>query len=474
MSTEPQEQTSFFQSVNLMAQRAIDALDIDAGTAEAILGCCAILKVQFPVMIRGKIQVFTGWRAVHNTHHLPVKGGIRYAPYVNQDEVEALAALMTYKCAVVDIPYGGSKGALLIDPKKYSRDELQQITRRFTLELDRKGFLGPAINVPAPDVGTGQREMAWIADTYKHLHPEDINYQACVTGKPVQLGGINGRTEATGRGIQYGLREFFRHSDDVARCGLTGQLDGKRVIVQGFGNVGYHAAKFLQEEDGAKIIAIIKSDGAIINPDGLPVEAVYQHTLLNKTLRGFPGAQFMEDGSSLLTHDCDILIPAALEAQITLKNAPDIKARLIVEAANGPITFAADQALGSRNITILPDIYANAGGVTVSYFEWIRNLSHIRFGRLQRRHDEMRGEHYASLLEELTGTVLSDHRRKQIISGANELDLVRSGLDDTMRQAYQDMRTMQDNNGKIHDLRTAGYALAIDKISRHYLDVGVY
>lgn len=474
MAKQKSQQLSFRQNVDLMADRAIEVLGIDPGTAETIKSCNAVLQVKFPVNIRGKIQEFTGWRAVHSTHRLPVKGGIRYAPYANQDEVEALAALMSYKCALVDVPFGGSKGALIIDPHQYNRDEMQLITRRFTLELARKGFLSPATNVPAPDIGTGEREMAWMADTYKHLYPEDINYLACVTGKPVKHGGIRGRTEATGRGVQYALREFFRHKEDVKHANLSDGLGGKCVVIQGLGNVGYHAAKFLSEEDGVKIIAIIEKDGVIINKNGLAVEKVSQFIREHKTIKGFRDGKFDKNGAKALEMDCDILIPAAMESQITEENANRIKAKLIVEAANGPVTFEADKILNKRGIVMMPDTYVNAGGVTVSYFEWIRNLSHIRFGRMERRYDELQSRRYADMLEEVTDKKISEEKRKKIIHGAIEIDLVRSGLDDTMRLAYQEMRETLLSNKKIHDLRTASYVISIGKISRSYLDIGVY
>lgn len=467
-------QLSFSQSVNYMADRAFQALNLDEGTAEAIKSCNSVLQVRFPVRIRDKTEVFTGWRAVHSTHRLPAKGGIRYAPYADQDEVEALAALMSYKCALVDVPFGGSKGGLLIDPQQYTRDELQLITRRFTMELVRKGFLSPSTNVPAPDVGTGQREMAWMADTYKHLHPEDINYMACVTGKPVSHGGIAGRTEATGRGVQFAVQEFFRHAEDVKKVGLTPGLAGKTIVIQGLGNVGYHAAKFLSEEDDAKIIAIIERDGVICNDKGICIQDVYDHMVEHRTIKGFPDTTYDENGKQALELECDILIPAAMEAQITGENADRIQAKMIFEAANGPVTYAADEMLHKRGVTIIPDVYVNAGGVTVSYFEWIRNLSHIRFGRMQRRHDELRNSQYVSLLEEMTGTSAADHHKATMVRGADEADLVRSGLDDTMRQAYQQIREVMQSNDKIHDHRTASFSIAIEKISRSYLEVGVF
>lgn len=468
------QEPSFRDSVNLMVDRAMAAMDLDPGIAIAVKSCNAVLQVQFPVKIRGKIEVFTGWRAVHSTHRLPSKGGIRYAPYADQDEVEALAALMTYKCAIVDVPFGGSKGALLIDPSLYERDELEKITRRFTLELVRKGFLSPSTNVPAPDIGTGQREMAWIADTYKHLYPEDINYVACVTGKPVHHGGIAGRVEATGRGVQYALQEFFRHSEDVKSANMEGSLEGKTIIVQGLGNVGYHAAKFLSEENGAIITAVIERDGALINDEGINIEDLHQHICEHGTIKNFPGAVLEEEGIKVLEKDCDILIPAALESQINLENADRISAKLIIEAANGPITYGADEVLNKKGIIIIPDAYANAGGVTVSYFEWIRNISHMRFGRMSRRHSETQGSHMSDLLEEMTGEKISEQTRSKLTRGADELDLVRSGLDDTMRSSYQQIRQTMLRMDNVNDLRTAAYVSSIEKISRSYLDIGVY
>lgn len=465
---------SFSESVNHMADRAFDVLNMDRGIANAIESCDSIIQVNFPVEINGQVEVFTGWRATHSTHRLPSKGGIRYAPIVDQDEVEALAALMTYKCAIVDVPFGGSKGGLLIDPGKYSRDDMQKITRRFARELIRKGFLSPATNVPAPDMGTGEREMAWIADTYKHLHPEDINYSGCVTGKPVAHGGIRGRVEATGRGVVYAMREFFRHPEDVKRAGLDGGLGGKRIIVQGLGNVGYHAARLLDEEDEAKIIAVIEKDGAIVDDEGLAIEKLRQYINEHKTIKGFPGGTFTENGSATLELNCDILVPAAMEAQITQENADRIKANLIVEAANGPVTFEADEILMKKGVVILPDAYVNAGGVTVSYFEWIRNLSHIRFGRMERRYDEMRGQHLITALESMTQGTAPDWLKDEIVRGADELDLVRSGLDDTMRLSYRELSNTMRENDKIKDFRTAAYVVAISKIARSYFDIGVY
>lgn len=462
---------SFTASVGNMVDRAIKVLNIDAGVAEVIKACNSTIKISFPVEIDNKIELFTGWRSVHSVHRLPAKGGIRYSEIVDQDEVEALAALMTYKCAIVDVPFGGSKGGLMIDPNQYSRDSMRKITRRFAKELARKGFLSPATNVPAPDMGTGEREMAWIADTYKNLYPEDINYAACVTGKPKYLGGIEGRKEATGRGVVYAMREFFRYQEDTKRCGLTDELSASRVIIQGFGNVGYHAAQLLYEEDQCKIIAIVEKDGFLFNENGIKIDDLYHHWTEHKTIKGFAGAKFSDDSALGMELECDILIPAALESQITIANAERIKAKLIVEAANGPITYDADEIIRRRNIAVLPDAYVNAGGVTVSYFEWVRNLAHIRFGRMEKRYDEMRGERTIHAIETMTNSVAADWMREGL-HGANELDLVRYGLDDTMRTAYQQIKEVYDSDPKIDDYRLASYVIAVKKICKSYVDIG--
>lgn len=468
-----QETMSFRECVDRMVDRAILAIGLNPDTASAIQACNAVVQLRFPVKLDGKVEVFTGWWAAHSAHRLPAKGGLRFAPTINQNEVEALASLMTYKCAIVDVPFGGAKGGLAIDPAAYPEEQLHEITRRFAMELARKGFLDPATNVPAPDLGTSSREMSWIADAYQTQFPEDLNKDACVTGKPPDRGGISGRSEATGKGIQYALREFFRHSDAVEAAGLEGGLNGKSAVFQGLGNVGYHAAKFLSEQDNVRIVAIIERDGVVVDPDGLNVHDVKQFLAETGGIQGFPAGQFSENGNAALEMDCDLLIPAALESQIHAGNAMRIQARLIVEAANGPVTYEADQILRDRNITILPDVYINAGGVTVSYFEWTRNLSHMRFGRLQRRYDELRGQHLVKAMETISGTELPKETSRQISKGANELDLVRSGLDDTMRTAFQDIREMMKTYPDIKDYRTAAYVVAVTKIAQSYYELGL-
>ena len=464
---------TFKESVDLMFDRAAATLDLPPGLADQIKANNNIYMVRFFVKCHGSYHIFTGWRSVHSEHRLPVKGGIRFAPTVNQDDVEALAALMTYKCAIVDVPFGGSKGGLCIDPREYDEDEIERITRRFAQELIKKGYIDPALNVPGPDLGTGEREMAWIADTYRSLHPEDINAIACTTGKPFSQGGIRGRIEATGRGVFYGLKEFFNHPEDVSRAGLEGGLEGKRVIVQGFGNVGFHATKFLQEEGGARIIGVIEREGAILSDKGFSIEEIAAYRAERGSLRDFPGTIYVENGRSVLEAECDVLIPAALEGQITLENAARIRAPIIGEAANGPITYEADELLRRAGKVVIPDAYLNAGGVTVSYFEWIKNLSHIRFGRLDRRHEAHRGAQVIKALEEMVGKPVPDHLQAKLSYGSDELDLVRSGLEDTMSIGYETMSEIYHSREKVPDLRTAAFVIAIEKIARAYIEMGL-
>ena len=464
---------TFKQSVDLMFERAAATLDLPSGLADQIKANNNIYMVRFFVKCHGSYQIFTGWRSVHSEHRLPVKGGIRFAPTVNQDDVEALAALMTYKCAIVDVPFGGSKGGLCIDPREYDEEDLERITRRFAQELIKKGYINPALNVPAPDMGTSDREMAWIADTYRSMHPEDINAIACTTGKPFSQGGIQGRLEATGRGVFYGIKEFFNHPQDVKDAGLEGNLEGKRIIVQGLGNVGFHAAKFLEEESGARIIGIIERDGAILCEKGFSVEDVATYRAERGLAKGFPGATYVADGKRILEAECDVLIPAAVEGQITLENARRVKAPVIAEAANGPIAFEADDVLRQAGKVIIPDAYLNAGGVTVSYFEWIKNLSHIRFGRLDRRLEAHRGVQIIDAIEEMVGKPVPDHLRSKLSYGADELDLVRSGLEDTMSTAYQTMREIRNSRDNVPDLRTAAFVIAIEKIAQAYIEMGL-
>ncbi|MBK4216534.1 Glu/Leu/Phe/Val dehydrogenase [Paracoccus caeni] len=469
---------SFRDSVERMFTHAAGLMELAPGLEEKIRVCNSTYTVRFGVRLRGQIHTFTGYRSVHSEHMEPVKGGIRYSLDVTQDEVEALAALMTYKCALVEVPFGGSKGGLCIDPRAWEPSELESVTRRFTYELSRRNLISPSQNVPAPDMGTGEREMAWMADAYKRLHPDDINAKACVTGKPRTAGGIDGRVEATGRGVQYALREVFRHPDILKRTGLTGTLAGKRVIVQGLGNVGYHAAKFLSTEDAALVITVIERDGAITNPQGINIDALRGHIQATGGIKGFSGGEYRKNGLQALEDECDILIPAAVESVINIDNADRIKCNLIIEAANGPVTADADEILKNKGVVIVPDMYANAGGVTVSYFEWVKNLSQISLGRLERRHEEAKARMLVEELERLSADTglnwtLSKGFKEAFLTGADELELVRSGLDDTMREAFGKMKEVWDNNNKVHDLRTAAYVVAIRRISNVYGSLGL-
>ena len=469
---------SFRESVDQMFNRAVGLMDLSPGLEEKIRVCNATYTVRFGVRLRGEIRTFTGYRSVHSEHMEPVKGGIRFSLGVSQDEVEALAALMTYKCALVEAPFGGSKGGLCIDPREYETHELELITRRFAYELIKRDLINPSQNVPAPDMGTGEREMAWIADQYKRMNTTDINGNACVTGKPLNAGGISGRVEATGRGVQYALRAFFRDEEGVKKAGLSGDLEGKKIIVQGLGNVGYHAAKFLSQEDGSIIVGIIEHDGGLYNPDGLDVEAVRSWISKHGGVSGYSDMHQVADGTKILEEPCDILIPAALEGVVNLDNAARVQASLIIEAANGPVTAGADQILREKGTVIIPDMYANAGGVTVSYFEWVKNLSHIRFGRMQRRQEESRHQLLINELERLStdkdlGWTLSPGFKQKYLQGADELELVRSGLDDTMRIAYQSMANVWHGRDDVDDLRTAAYLVAIGKVAASYQAKGL-
>ena len=470
---QAERETTFRESVDIMFDRAAAHLDISEGLKHKIKVCNSVYSVRFGVRLRGDIHTFTGYRAVHSEHMEPVKGGIRYALSVNQDEVEALAALMTYKCALVQVPFGGSKGGLAINPRDWDEEELERITRRFTSELAKRDLIHPSQNVPAPDMGTSEREMAWMADQYRRLHPTDIDSSACVTGKPLGAGGIAGRVEATGRGVQYALQEFFRHDEDVRDANLSGTLEGKKVIVQGLGNVGYHAAKFLAEEDGAIIVGVAERDGGIYSEKGIDIEQLKQFITSTGGVKGYHHGTYIKDGADLLIEDCDILVPAAIEGSIWRGNAADIKAKLIIEAANGPITANADTILREKGVIIIPDMYANAGGVTVSYFEWVKNLSHIRFGRMQRREDEKQKLLLVSELEKMTGQKFTPEFVAKFGRGADEVDLVRSGLDDTMRSAYRQMRHYWREVDAIEDLRTAAYYASLKDVATSYRSLGL-
>jgi len=466
---------SFFQGVEKYFDQAAPFTGLPQGLLQQIKGCNAVLRVQVPLKLaNGDVEVLEAYRVQHSNHRQPTKGGIRYSEDVNQDEVMALAALMTYKCAVVDVPFGGAKGGIKINPKKYTVEQLERITRRYTAELVRKNFIGPGLDVPAPDYGTGPREMAWIVDTYTALKHGEIDAAGCVTGKPVNQNGIQGRTEATGRGVFYGLRTACSFEDDMKALGLTTGLEGKTMVIQGLGNVGSYTGLISQKEGGVKVICVAEHDGAIYNAAGLDVEALIAHRDKTGSILGFAGATQLATRGEALELECDILVPAALENQINADNAARIKAKIIAEAANGPVTPEAEAILLQRGCLIIPDMYINAGGVTVSYFEWLKNLSHVRFGRMQKRFEQKAYENIINTVESLTGKKVDERDRAIIVRGADEVDLVRSGLEETMITAYNGIRNTWKSIAGINSLRTAAFVYAIKKIGNDYAALGIF
>jgi glutamate dehydrogenase (NAD(P)+) len=465
---------SFFQSVEKSFDKAAAFTNFDPGILEQIKACNSVYQMRFPVKLdNGKIEVIEAYRVQHSQHKSPCKGGIRFSDEVNQDEVMALASLMTYKCAIVNVPFGGAKGGIKINPRKYSTYELEKITRRYTAELVKKNFIGPGIDVPAPDYGTGEREMSWIVDTYASLKPGEIDAAGCVTGKPVTQGGVRGRKEATGLGVFFGIREVCNMPDVMEKQGLSVGIEGKKVVVQGLGNVGYHSAKFFREA-GAIVVSLAEYEGAIYNADGLNEEEVFQHRKSTGSILNFPGATNLAKNTDALELECDILIPAALENVINAENAPRVKAKIIGEAANGPCTPEADEVFIQKGILCVPDMYLNAGGVTVSYFEWLKNLSHVRYGRLEKRFTENMNTHILGQIESLTGKTVSDQERKLIQHGAEEIELVHSGLEETMITATREIVHIWKSNPSIPDMRTAAYVSAINKVATSYAELGIF
>lgn len=465
---------SFFDNVTRSFDKAAKFTPFEEGILEQIKACNSVYRMKFPVrMSDGRIEVMEAYRAQHSHHKLPCKGGIRFATEVNQDEVMALAALMTYKCAIVNVPFGGGKGGIKIDPKKYSVIDLERITRRYTSELIKKNFIGPGNDVPAPDYGTGEREMAWILDTYCAMNPGEVDAMACVTGKPVAQGGVRGRKEATGRGIFYGIRELCNIKEVMDKLKLPIGIAGKRIVVQGLGNVGYHAAKFFQEA-GALIIGLAEYEGAIWSDKGLDVDAVFNHRKSTGSILNFSEANNFHNNMEALEMPCDILIPAALESVIDGSNAARIKAKIIGEGANGPVTPEADEILNKMGIVIIPDMYLNAGGVTVSYFEWLKNLSHVRYGRMEKRFTENLNTQILQQIELLTGKRVAEKERMLIMHGPDEIDLVNSGLEETMVSSMHEIMEAWNSNSKIPDMRTAAYVVAINKVGTSYKELGIF
>jgi glutamate dehydrogenase (NAD(P)+) len=474
IAIERRQPRNFEDNVNAYFDHAAVFCNHSKGLLDQIRVCNSVYSFAFPVRFGdGSIEVVRAWRAEHSHHKLPTKGGIRYSPQVDESEVKALAALMTYKCALVDVPFGGAKGAVQIDPSRYSVEQLERITRRYTHELVRKQFIGPGIDVPAPDYGTGEREMSWIADTFGQLNTGQLEALACVTGKPVSEGGIHGRREATGRGLMFALCEACRNADDMNALGLSIGLEGKTVVVQGLGNVGFHAAKFCREQ-GAVIVAFAEREGAIFNPKGLNEEEVLEHRKRTGSILKFAGAKDIARSADALELECDVLLPAALENVLTAENAPRVKAKIVLEGANGPTSPAADDVFRKKGMLVIPDVYANAGGVTVSYFEWLKNLSHVRLGRLDRRRQAATELRMLGAIELATGKKFTDSERQSMVRVTDELAIVNSGLEDTMIGAYQDIRDVLRRQPEVGDLRTAAFVTAINKVAIVYEELGIF
>lgn len=470
MTREP----NFLDSVSRNFDKAAALTDLPKGLLAQIKACNSVYQMRFPVKIGNEYQVIEAYRVQHSHHRLPTKGGIRYSQKVNQEEVMALASLMTYKCAIVDVPFGGAKGGVRISPRAFTEAQLQKITRRYTSELIRKNFIGPGIDVPAPDYGTGPREMSWILDTYLTFKGGELDAAGCVTGKPVNLYGIQGRTEATGRGVFYALKEALSIADDMKEIGLTTGMEGKTIAVQGLGNVGYYAASICQKEGGAKIVSVAEYEGAIYKEDGIDIDKLMKHRKKTGSILKFPGSKTLKSRKDVLHQKVDILIPAALEGQIHKDNAKGVKAKIVAEAANGPVTADAEEILLKKGVMIIPDMYINAGGVTVSYFEWLKNLSHMRFGRMEKRFDHDKYENLVSLVEKTTGKSIGAKEKDLLTRGADEIDLVRSGLEETMVTAYHQIRDIKKRRKKVQDLRSAAFINALNKISSDYIGLGIF
>ncbi|CAI7794023.1 unnamed protein product [Closterium sp. NIES-53] len=504
-AAKPEEvpEPNFLESVDLYFDQAAAISHVSPDILAQIKACNTIIRVQFPLKLPdGRVELVEGYRAQHSHHRLPVKGGIRMAPAVDAEETMALAALMTYKCAVLDVPFGGAKGGIKIDPKKYTMQEKEAIVRRYTTELVRKNFIGPSIVSrlhPRPlyiwasqyldldrdmESGVCNAKMGSnvatasqvVTDTYQMLRPNDLNSFACVTGKPLEEGGIRGRTAATGQGVFVCLREFFKSSKWMGRLGMSEGISGKTFVVQGFGNVGRHTIDAIVGA-GGRIVGLAEWNGGLLAAPGeaLDMEAVKAHAArTGGSVLGCAGATTVSDSASILEAPCDVLIPAALEGQITARNAPRIRAKVVAEAANGPVTAAGEAVLQARGIVVLPDLLLNAGGVTVSYFEWLKNLNHIHFGRMSRRMEERGKQQLVDALEQemAGGARFSDSTRQSIVRGNTEEDFVWSGLEEHMIEGWENVDRIAEERGC--SFRTAAYLIAIERIARSYQVSGIF
>ncbi|CAH0716631.1 unnamed protein product, partial [Brenthis ino] len=453
-----------------------------AGILKVMGSCNSSLQFEFPLQRKnGDYEIIHGYRSQHSVHRLPCKGGIRFSDQVNLEEVKALAALMTYKCACCNIPFGGAKGGkkgVAINPRKFTVAELQRITRRYTLELAKKNYIGAGIDVPAPDINTSGREMSWIVDTYiKTLGYHDINAAACVTGKPINGGGIHGRIEATGRGVFLTISTFIHDEYWMKLIDLQPGFKDKTAIIQGFGNVGSYTAIYL-EEHGVKVIGVLESDCNLKNPDGINTKDLLQYKTKNKgSAKGFSGAS--ETGPEIMFEKHDILVVAAMEKTLTQDNANKLNCKIIAEGANGPTTPAADVILRKKKVLVLPDLLANAGGVTVSYFEFLKNLNHVSFGKLNIKFWRDSNTALLDSVEQslkkanICAKISPTPIFQSLMSGASEELIVNSGLEFTMENSCRNVKRSAMQHNLDLDLRTAAYITAIEKIFVTYDEHGL-
>mmetsp|Transcript_38941 Transcript_38941/g.98186 ORF Transcript_38941/g.98186 Transcript_38941/m.98186 type:complete len:527 (+) Transcript_38941:1343-2923(+) len=431
--------------------------------------CDTSFSFRFPLKrADGSVEQIQAYRSHHSYHRRPCHGGIRFAPFVSEDDVRGLAALNTFKCSIMDVPFGGAFGGVVVDPNQYTVDELEALTRTYAMELSKKHYIGPGVDVVAPDLGTHKREMAWVTDTYSAFAPHDLNANGVATGKPLYHAGIRGIWGSVGLGVFFGLRETLSRPEVAEQVGLEPGIEGKRVIIQGIGAVGYGSAKALAA-NGAKIVCVLERDGFVYCEDGLDPLKLKNARKETGSILNYDGKLDRKGTDELhrcLEMDCDILIPAATGNQITRHNARSIRAKIIGEGANGPVTPWAQDILSARNVLVVPDIYLNAGGVVAEYFEWLKALSHVRFGRLSRRF----GMHYMNnlvrIVEEMTGKTISERDLRYIVASGtgSEEDLVLSGLEDTMVDSFE---AIYEKSQELEcNFRTASYVVAIDKIAK--------
>jgi glutamate dehydrogenase (NAD(P)+) len=466
MSFGPTNEPNFLEMVNIFFDQASKYTGMSPEMLEQIKTTDTVLQMTIPLSRDdGSISFHKAYRAQHSHHKLPCKGGTRYSPNVDLPEVEALAFLMTIKCACVNLPFGGAKGGIEVNPKSLSKAERERLTRRYALELGKKGFLSPAIDVPGPDLGTGEEEMAWMMDTFVSHHPKNLNGIATTTGKPLELGGIPGRAESTGLGVFYGIREFLQDPYYMDKLGLKTGILGKTFIIQGFGNVGYWAGHFIQKE-GGKILGVIEQSASVFNEHGIDVDDLKNFYNQRKSLVGYPKAQVFQDKNEVFSKNCDVLIPAAIERSLNGETAKLIDCKIVAESANGPTTPLGEEILEKKGVLILPDLLMNAGGVTVSYFEYVKNLGHIKPGLLTKRWGARRNQNIIETISKSKNLNAKDAiaglKRIAYTEGASELNLVYSGLEQIMTEAVQETKDTSQKLGV--NLRIAAYVNSLKRI----------